>query len=53
MYWATIPVLIMFIYSFLFLKYRYANGLRYLLYFFMFNAALIVCNYIFKITHYL
>jgi hypothetical protein len=53
MYWATIPILLLFIYSFLFSKYRYENGLRHLLYLFSFNATLIVCNYIYKITHYL
>jgi hypothetical protein len=53
MYWTTIPILIMFSYGFLFLKYRYRNGVRNLLYIFSFNAALIVCNYIYKITNYL
>jgi len=53
MYWATIPILIMFLYGFLFLKYRYKNGLRNLVYLFSFTATVIVCNYIYKITHHL
>lgn len=53
MYWATLPILLMFVYSFLFLKFEYKNGLRNLLYFFSIIAALIACNYIYKITHYL
>ena len=53
MYWATVPILIMFAYCLLFLKYRYRNGLRILVYFFSFNAVLIFFNYIFKLTHYL
>lgn len=53
MYWATIPILAMFFYGFLFLKYRYKNGLSILVYLFSFNAILVVCNYIYKITLYL
>jgi len=52
MYWASIPILLMYVYGFLFLKYRYRNGLRNLIYFFCFNAVLIACNYIYKITLY-
>jgi hypothetical protein len=52
-YWATIPILLMFGYGFLFLKYRYQNGSRNLIYLFCFNTALIACNYIYKITLYL
>lgn len=53
MYWATIPVLAMFFYCSLLLKQQNENRLRFLLYFFSFNAGLVLCNYIYKITHYL
>jgi len=53
MYWATIPMLTMFVYCFLYLIYRYRNGLRNLIFFFSLNCLLIFCNYLFKITNYL
>jgi hypothetical protein len=51
MYWATIPVLMMFIYCLLFLRYRSEKGLKALLFFFSLNSALIFCNYFYKISH--
>jgi len=53
MYWATIPILLMFAYCGLHLMYHFKNGTRNLVFLFVFNAVLIICHYIYKLSHHL
>jgi len=51
MYWATIPILLMFLYCGLYLKFRFRQGPRNLIFLFCFNCVLITCHYLYKLTN--
>jgi hypothetical protein len=50
MYWATIPILLMFAFLVLHLKFRFNKGLTILMWMYGGNTFLIICNYIYKLT---
>lgn len=51
LYWATIPMLLMFAYCALYIRFSYRKGHLILIFLFCFNSVLIFCNYIYKLTH--
>jgi hypothetical protein len=52
-YWATIPVLLMFMFCIYHLLFSIRNGSKILLAMYLFNGILIFCNYFYKLTHHL
>jgi hypothetical protein len=50
MYWATIPILIMFAFLAINLKFRFAKGANILMWMYCANAILILSNYIYKLS---
>ena len=51
MYWATIPVLMMFVYLALHLRFRFARGRKTLIFLFAINGFIIFCHYIYKVSN--
>jgi hypothetical protein len=50
MYWSTIPILGMFVFLLLQLKFRFNKGTSILMWMYCGNAFLIICNYIYKLS---
>lgn len=51
LYPALIPILFMFAFLMLHLKFKYKNGALFLKVFFIFTTIIIVANYIYKVIH--
>jgi hypothetical protein len=50
MYWATIPILLMFGFLALHMRFRFAAGNKWLVWMYCGNAILIICHYIYKLS---
>ncbi len=53
MYWATIPILLMFLYCLIHLRFRFSSGPRHLIFLYSFNGLLVICQYIYNLTQHL
>lgn len=50
MYWATIPILLMFLFCLAHIRYRFQAGGRILIFLYSINGILIICQYIYGIS---
>jgi hypothetical protein len=51
LYWATIPILILFVLLILHLRFRFSWGARALVAMYSFTGILIICQFCYKLTH--
>jgi hypothetical protein len=51
MYWATIPMLFMFAFLLLHLKFNFKGGTRLLIFIYSINGILIFCHYFYKLSN--
>lgn len=50
LYWATIPILLLFVFLLLHIKFKFKQGNKILIGFYCFNAILILCQFFYKLT---
>jgi len=51
LYWATIPILLLFTFLLLHLRFRFSFGAKVLVWLYCFNGILIMCQFFYKLTH--